>query len=283
VTLTHQIVIEGERAKVIKGTNDINMVAEQRWAVARELCALEGEIGSLRDVIATSGGKLKEDLFNVQRQATDSQRRSQEQKAQAMADVRNAVRRLVTQLQSVVEENGHRMLAEAEIVRSKEQRGTEVGGLQLRVEVLEQANRGLSEAKELRSQSQEAPGLSNNFSELSVVVGLRGGGGSGVTSGLSVRGLENVKTGDWSDDFTFIIGDHRYRCPSSVAQFLSPRVSKLQLIDATISELKLEVDDGDDLFGSVLEAVGGRSIAIDSAHRQTFAAICTAFWNSELY
>jgi hypothetical protein len=83
-----------------------------------------------------------------------------------------------------------------------------------------------------------------------------------VTGGLSARGLENVPVGDWSDDFTFIVGDHRYRCPSSVAQFLSARVSKLHLIDATISELRLEVEDRGELFGSVLEAAKGNSIEL---------------------
>jgi hypothetical protein len=111
------------------------------------------------------------------------------------------------------------------------------------------------------------------------VVSLRGG--SRVTGGLSARGLANVPVGDWSDNFTFIVGDHRCRCPSSVAQFLSPRVSKLHWIDATISELRLEVEDRDKLFGSVLEAAKGNSIAVDSAHGRTFAGTCAALWSLE--
>jgi hypothetical protein len=126
-----------------------------------------------------------------------------------------------------------------------------------------------------------APRLSGDVSEVIAVVGLRGG--SRVTGGLSARGLANAPVGDWSDDFTFIMGDHRYRCPSSVSQFLSPRVSKLHSIDATISELRLEVEDRDKLFGLVLEAAKGNSIAVDSAPRPTFAGICAALWNSELY
>jgi hypothetical protein len=88
-----------------------------------------------------------------------------------------------------------------------------------------------------------------------------------VTGGLSGRGLANVAVGDWSDDFTFIIGDRCCESPSSVAQFLSPRVSKLQSIDAAISEPRFEVEDRDDLFGSLLKAAGGGGIAADSAHR----------------
>jgi hypothetical protein len=47
---------------------------------------------------------------------------------------------------------------------------------------------------------------------------------------------------------------------------LSLGFGKLHWFDATISELKLEIAVGDDLFGSVLEAAGGGSIAVDSAH-----------------
>jgi hypothetical protein len=52
----------------------------------------------------------------------------------------------------------------------------------------------------------------------------------------------------------------------SVTQFLSLRVCKLHWIDATILEQKLEIEVGDDLFGSVLKAAGGGSIAVDSTH-----------------
>jgi hypothetical protein len=125
-----------------------------------------------------------------------------------------------------------------------------------------------------------APRLSGNIGELIAVVGLRGG--SRVTGGLSAPGLANVPVGDWSDDFTFIVGDDRYQFRSSVAQFLSPRVSKLHWIDATISELRLEVEYRDKLISLVLEAAKGNIIAVDSAHLRTFEAICAALWNSEL-
>jgi hypothetical protein len=121
---------------------------------------------------------------------------------------------------------------------------------------------------------------SGDLSELIAVVSLRRG--SRVPGGLSSRGLANVAVRDWSDDFTSIIGDRRYQCRSSVAQFLSPLVSKLHTIDAAISELRLEIEDPDGLFGSVLEAAGGGSIAVDSAHRRTFEAICAALGKSEL-
>jgi hypothetical protein len=102
----------------------------------------------LREAIAASGAKLKEDLGRVQRQVKDDLRQSQEREAQAMADVRNEVGRLSVQFQAVVEENGHQVLAVAEMLRTNEQLREEVGGLKLRIEVLEQENRRLSAANE---------------------------------------------------------------------------------------------------------------------------------------
>jgi hypothetical protein len=43
------------------------------------------------------------------------------------------------------------------------------------------------------------------------------------------------------------------------------------LIDATVSKLKFEFENGDELFGSVLETARGGSIVVDLAHRQRFA------------
>jgi hypothetical protein len=121
---------------------------------------------------------------------------------------------------------------------------------------------------------------SGHLGELFAVVGLRSG--SRVTGGLSARGLANVAVRDWFDDFTFIVGNHRYRCPSSLAPLLSPRVSKLHSIEDTIDEIRIDVEDRDELFGTVLEGAQGGGIAVDSVHRGTFMAICAALWKSAL-
>jgi hypothetical protein len=76
---------------------------------------------------------------------------------------------------------------------------------------------------------------------------------------------QNLRVGDragarWIIGIPFIIGDHRYS--SSVARFVSPRVSKLHWIDATISELRLEVEDGNQLFVSLLEAARAASLQL---------------------
>jgi hypothetical protein len=75
-------------------------------------------------------------------------------------------------------------------------------------------------------------------------------------------GPANVAVRDWSDDFAFSVGDQRYQCCSSVAQFLSPLVSKLHSIDATISGLTRAIEDGDKLLGSVLEAAKAAALRL---------------------
>jgi hypothetical protein len=92
----------------------------------------------------------------------------------------------------------------------------------------------------------------------------------------------NVRAGDSYDHFTFIVGDCRYRCRSSIAHFLSPRVSQLHCVDASLDELRLKVQDANQSFEFVLNAAGGGSLAVDSSSRQTFLSICAALWNSEL-
>jgi hypothetical protein len=104
------------------------------------MCALEGEIGSLWEVIAASGAKVKEDLISIEWRGNDGQRGLQER--EAMPDVRNRAGQPEAELEAVVKESGRCVLAGAEMRRVKEQLGAEVCGLKLWIEVLEQDDRG---------------------------------------------------------------------------------------------------------------------------------------------
>jgi hypothetical protein len=126
----------------VSAEKDIDLAAEQGRALAHEMRALEGEIGRLREAIAVSGAKLKEDLVNSERQTKDSQQQSQEREAQARADVRNAAGWLGAQLEAVVGGKGRHVLAGAEMLRATKQLGADVGGLKQRVEVLQQESSG---------------------------------------------------------------------------------------------------------------------------------------------
>jgi hypothetical protein len=53
---------------------------------------------------------------------------------------------------------------------------------------------------------------------------------------LSTKGFGNLPKSIYEDACTFIVGDNVYRCPSFVACFLSPRISRRQMNDPTIRE-----------------------------------------------
>jgi hypothetical protein len=114
---------------------------------------------------------------------------------------------------------------------------------------------------------------------LTDVVGLRGGS----TVGLSAQGLANVAGTDSFGEFTFVVANRHYRCRSSVAHFLSPLVSRLHSLDATIDLVRLDVADPGGLFGAVLDAASGAGVPFDSANQSTLLALCKSLWNSELY
>jgi hypothetical protein len=120
-----QTAIKGERPKVTKAEKDIDLVVKQRQALAPRMCELEGEIGDLREAIAGSRAKLKENFVSIQPQVNRSLRQSLPRLLQAVADVRNVVERLGAQLQAIVEENSCQMLAVVETRRANEQLAAE--------------------------------------------------------------------------------------------------------------------------------------------------------------
>jgi hypothetical protein len=78
---------------------------------------------------------------------------------------------IVTELRAVVAEQK----LQQGVCCIEQELSAEVGEWKQQVEVLEQENREISEARELRPQGQKAAGLSNDLGELIAVVGLRGG------------------------------------------------------------------------------------------------------------
>jgi hypothetical protein len=52
----------------------------------------------------------------------------------------------------------------------------------------------------------------------------------------------------YPNDFTFFVGNNFYACPSFVADFLSPQISKLRSADPTIHEFIIQTPDPHDHF-----------------------------------
>jgi hypothetical protein len=105
------------------------------------------------------------------------------------------------------------------------------------------------------------------------------GKGSEKTVWLSAKGLKNIQMNEYENDFTFIVGGFRHSCPRFVAQFISPRVSRLHSIDDTISTLEIAVEDNGRNFSQLLSGL----IDISSSTKIFLISISAALENTELY
>jgi hypothetical protein len=103
---------------------------------------------------------------------------------------------------------------------------------------------------------------------------------------LSANGLVNVPRNVYKNDFTFIVGDSRYECPSVFAAFISPRIGSLQRNDATIDEFEIETKDPRHYFSHIVDLCSGLTISIDFANSEVvrfLVEICGELRNRELY
>jgi hypothetical protein len=69
---------------------------------------------------------------------------------------------------------------------------------------------------------------------------------------LSSKGLAQLRENYYENDFTFIVDGLEYHCPCWVADFVSPRISRLRSSDATIRKFCLEVKNLSDSFERLL-------------------------------
>jgi hypothetical protein len=104
---------------------------------------------------------------------------------------------------------------------------------------------------------------------------------SGVEISFSAKGFGNLPKNVYENDFTFIVGDNRYYCPSFVASFLSPRICHLQMKDPTLREFYIETKDPTTLFSKLLEVCYGSSFRVCES-KSFFGSILTELWNREL-
>jgi hypothetical protein len=100
---------------------------------------------------------------------------------------------------------------------------------------------------------------------------------------LSVKGLQRLEDVHHARDFTFIVGDERYSCPSFVAEFVSPRVSFLRSQDITIGEFSIETADPDHFFRILLSIGFGREVCLSEPDLQFVRRVSGELWNFELF
>jgi hypothetical protein len=99
---------------------------------------------------------------------------------------------------------------------------------------------------------------------------------------LSSNGLSLIPQSAARNDFTFTVGDHRYLCPSYVADFISPRICRLHTSDVSINEFFVETSDPQNYFTQLLSLGSGAKIALNDDLRGFLCLIGREFENDEL-
>ena len=69
---------------------------------------------------------------------------------------------------------------------------------------------------------------------------------------LSSRGWSSIARHLHEEDFQFIVGEKSYSCNVMLAEFLSPKISRLREADPTICVYRVEQDDSSSHFGEFL-------------------------------
>jgi hypothetical protein len=97
------------------------------------------------------------------------------------------------------------------------------------------------------------------------------------------RGMAHIAVSKKENDFTFIVGGHRYDCPWFVADFLSPRVGRLHANDPSACELVIGASDAQGQFNDFLSLGRGCAVSLTSANRPFFLSVAVELENFELY
>jgi hypothetical protein len=100
---------------------------------------------------------------------------------------------------------------------------------------------------------------------------------------LTTRGLSHVPMRESSGDFSFIVGGSTYRCPSLIAEFLSPRIAKLRSVDETITNFRIKTRDKGGHFSEFVSLGRREPLLLNESNRSFHLSVSKELGNSELY
>jgi hypothetical protein len=103
-----------------------------------------------------------------------------------------------------------------------------------------------------------------------------------VSVRLSARGLANIQEKGEYNDFEFIVGESRYRCPWFIADFLSPRIAQLYSIDNTIRSFIIGTKDTKNEFTTFRSLGHGDEIHANDGDRDFYELLVDELENQEL-
>jgi hypothetical protein len=99
---------------------------------------------------------------------------------------------------------------------------------------------------------------------------------------LSTNGLRNIPIIENREDFEFIVGESHHRCSSFMADFLSPKLSRLHAVDPTLESLVICTEDAHGYFKSFISLGRGFDISLDSSNLDFFRSLSSELENQEL-
>jgi hypothetical protein len=100
---------------------------------------------------------------------------------------------------------------------------------------------------------------------------------------LSSKGLGNVLWSNYENDFEFEVCGEHYFCPSFVAEFLSPHISKLRRSDCTIRKLVISTKNSSKYVERFLSLGFGFPFCLKSEDYLIVRSLCLELENVESY
>jgi hypothetical protein len=109
--------------------------------------------------------------------------------------------------------------------------------------------------------------------------------GRSLTTFLSSKGFSEIAKQNYEKDFTFYVGHCKYECPTFIAEFLSPRVSRHRESDSTMKTFYIEVEaeDASGAFSDILSIGFGSCLIVNETNVRIVETICSELGNEELY
>lgn len=85
------------------------------------------------------------------------------------------------------------------------------------------------------------------------------------------------------DKFTFVLGNSRYSCHRSLAEFISPFVSRMVRVDRACNEFTIDLLYDPGCFHHILDLMNGKSINISPEDASNLMLYAEKLGNTELY
>ena len=99
---------------------------------------------------------------------------------------------------------------------------------------------------------------------------------------LSSKGLKNVPMELHEGDFVFTVGDQNHKCNLIVAEFLSPKISRLRKADPSICEYKISTEDPAAKFERLLALPSESDLHVEPEDFNFYVSVSKELENEEL-